>query len=145
MKVLKELKNDLLKRKEVEVVVTQDINPSFDEATKEIAKQFKASEDTIKIKKVQGNFGSHDFVIEANIYDTKEAMDTIEVKTKKEKEAEAKTASSDVPSDTQEGTSTQEEGTSEDKEAAPAAEPATEEKPAEEEKKEEVKEEADTQ
>jgi len=131
MEVLKELKNDLLKRNEVEVVITQDKNPTTEEAIQAIAKQFKASEDTIKIKGINGKFGSHEFTIGANIYNTKEDKDTIEVKTKQEKEAEAK-----AKEEASKEAAAPEEAAKPAEEAPTPAEPAAKEKPAEKVKEE---------
>ncbi len=121
MEVLSELKNDLLKRKEVKIVITQNKNPSFDEATKFISEKFKAIEDTIKIKKIEGKYGSHNFIIKANIYDNKEDKNAIEPKTKQEKEAEAK-AAEESAKPAEEASITEEKPAEEPKEEAPKTE-----------------------
>ena len=70
--------------------IESEITPSHAEAEKIVSEKFKTSSEAFKIKKIYGNFGSKIFKISANIYPSKEDKENIEVKTKKEKEAEIK-------------------------------------------------------
>lgn len=86
--IKKDFKNGLLKRREIVIEIKHGENPGNEGSRKMIAEQLKADESLIAIKKVEGNFGSDNFVIEAFIYDSAEARDKIEPK-KKEKKANA--------------------------------------------------------
>jgi ribosomal protein S24E len=72
MDVKKDIKNNLLKRREVSFVAEADKTLSYPEATKMIADNFKCEEDCIMVEKVAGKFGRNTFLIEACIYDSKE-------------------------------------------------------------------------
>jgi len=127
MDVLKDLKNELLGRREVKIVVPSEKNPSFDEAIKFIAAEFKTPDENIDISGIKGKFGRKTFLISANVYDSKESKEKAEIKTKKQRKAEAEEAKK-----------------ADEEKKAPAEEkpaPATEEKPASpaEEKKDESK------
>ena len=95
MKTLKERENPLFNRKEIEISIEANVAPKMQEAEEFIAKEFSSHVDQVKIKKIKGRFGSNNFIITANIYDSKEDKEKIEPKSKKEKKAaenkEAKT------------------------------------------------------
>lgn len=86
---MNEIKNDLMKRKEVSISIESASNPGFVNATKEVAHKFKASEEQIVIRKIGSSFGKDKFVIDAYVYNS--AKDKIELepkkKVKKSKEA----------------------------------------------------------
>ena len=84
MNILKEFKNSLLKRKEVKVSQEYESNPGFNKALQDIAKHFKVQEDFIVINKLESNFGTNEFLIEAFIYNSLKDKERIEPK-KKEK------------------------------------------------------------
>ncbi len=85
---MKEFKNNLLKRREVELVVHSESNPGYENAKKAIAEKLKADENLVIVKAVRGKFGSNDFFIEAFVYDSEDAKKKIEpVKKEKKKEA----------------------------------------------------------
>jgi len=85
MEIVNDFKNDLLKRREVEVVVKADSNPGFENVAKEIAKKFKSSEDTIAVRNVKSKFGRNTFLIDASIYESVEDKEKIEPKPKVKK------------------------------------------------------------
>ncbi len=87
-KVVEEKENPLFKRKEVKMIVTAEVTPSHSEIIKLISEKLSANIEGIKVKKIHGKFGSKDFIVTANIYQSKEDKDNIELKTKKEIEAE---------------------------------------------------------
>ena len=72
MEVKKDIKNSLLKRREVSFVVEASKTLTYTEASKLIADNFKCEEDCIMVEKVAGKFGRNTFLIEACIYDSKE-------------------------------------------------------------------------
>lgn len=88
MKAINDLKNDLLKRREVKVIVESSGNPGFANAAKTIAEQFKAKEDVIVINNVKGKFGRDTFLIDAFIYNSKADKDRIEPRPRVAKTAE---------------------------------------------------------
>ena len=90
LKIIEEKQNPLFKRKEIAIEIRADVAPNYSEVTRLLAEKFSAKEDSIKIKKIAGEFGSNDFVIIANIYPSKEEKDSMEIKTKQELEAEKK-------------------------------------------------------
>lgn len=90
MKILEDKSNDLLKRREVKIIVEESSNPSMDKARKIVAEEFKAAEEGILIKKIKGKFGRKTFLIVANIYKSNEDKKKIEPQTKKELEEEKK-------------------------------------------------------
>ena len=85
MKTVSEFKNDLLKRKEIVANLESHENPGFDNSQKKVAQHFKTTEELVVIKRVSGNFGSHEFTIEAFIYDSAKNKEEIEPKKKEKK------------------------------------------------------------
>ena len=92
IEIINEKKNPMFNRKEIILEVESEITPSHIEAEKIVAEKFKTTPEFLKIKKIHGNFGSKTFIIEANIYSSKEEKENIEAKSKKEKEANKKIA-----------------------------------------------------
>ena len=90
IKVLKEVINDLFDRKEIILEINSDVIPSHAKTKKLISEKLSTSQDAIKIKKIHGKFGSKNFKIEANVYNSKESKESIESKKKKEIESEKK-------------------------------------------------------
>jgi ribosomal protein S24E len=72
MKVDKDFKNELMKRREVSLVVESSKNPTYPEALKIVADHFKGNEENVMVENVRGKFGRSTFLIKASIYDTKE-------------------------------------------------------------------------
>ncbi len=85
MEVIKQLRNDLMKRTEIELVISESSNPGFAESAKKVSEKFKAEEDRIAVKKVNSSFGKNKFVIEANVYDSAKDMIHLEPKKKEKK------------------------------------------------------------
>lgn len=92
MKILKQRENPLFNRKEIEIIIETDIAPKISQAEQFVAKEFSSHADNIKIRKIKGRFGSKNFIITANIYNSKEDRENIEKdkKTKKEVKPEEK-------------------------------------------------------
>ena len=88
--ILKEKKNPVFDRKEIEVNVKMDVSPKIKEAEELIGKEFSANPENVKIKKIKGRFGSNSFIITANIYSSKEEKDKVETKIKTPKKKKAK-------------------------------------------------------
>ncbi len=88
--ILKETDNPLLKRKEIEVSIEADVTPQIQEAEEIVSKKFSTNPENIKIKKIQGKFGSRNFIITVNVYSSKDEKERIESKQKKKKAEEKK-------------------------------------------------------
>ena len=88
--ILKEKKNPVFDRKEIEVNVKRDVSPKIKEAEELIGKEFSANPENVKIKKIKGRFGSNSFIITANIYSSKEEKDKVETKIKTPKKKKVK-------------------------------------------------------
>lgn len=89
MEILKDFKNDLLSRREIKVVAQAGKTPSFEEALKIVAAEFKSPEEDIVINNVKGKFGRKTFLIDASIYLSKEIREKTEPKPKEKKEKRA--------------------------------------------------------
>ena len=87
MEIKKDIKNELLGRREVSVVLELDKTPSFAEAAKLVAEHFKAHEDHIMIERINGKFGRKTFLINASIYHSKELRDESVKRLTKQKKA----------------------------------------------------------
>jgi ribosomal protein S24E len=83
----KQKENPLFNRKEIEILVETKVAPKTSETEEFIAKEFSTSNENVKVKKIKGRFGSTNFTVTANIYNSKEDKDKIEPKSKKEKKA----------------------------------------------------------
>lgn len=83
LKILKEKENPLFNRKEMSFELSAEITPSHKEVEELISKKLGIPEESIKIKKIAGKFGSKDFIIDANVYESKEHKHKIEKKLKK--------------------------------------------------------------
>ena len=96
LNITHEKQNPLFKRKEIQANIEAEIVPSKQETAKMLSKKFAVPEDAVRIIKIQGAFGTKIFNILANIYPSKEELDKIEIKTKKEKGAKTETAKKTV-------------------------------------------------
>ena len=91
MKIINDVRNDLLKRREVGFIIEDKSNPGFTSSLKLVSEKFKSEEDRIALKAVKSKFGRDTFLIESFIYDSKEDKERIEPKKKeKKKDGEAK-------------------------------------------------------
>lgn len=85
MEIKTEFRNDLLKRKEVILTMESTTNPGKETVTNEIVKVMKTDVKEIVLRTIKNNFGTHKYVIEAFVYDSKEDLDKIEPKKKAKK------------------------------------------------------------
>jgi len=83
---MKDFRNDLLKRREVQLIVNMNGNPGIQNSTNMVVDHFKSQEDKIVIKAVKGKFGRDTFLIDAFIYDSADQKNMIEPKKKVKKE-----------------------------------------------------------
>ena len=108
LKILNETENALFKRKEIVVTTEAEAVPSEVEVAKALAEKFSSTEDAVKVKTIKGNFGSKEFKIVANVYSSKEDLESTEPQPKKkdgdepapaEKPAEEETPKEDKPAE----------------------------------------------
>ncbi len=92
VKEKKEFENKLFSRKEIEIVVETERVPSQTEAKEFIKKEFNTNPNLIRIKRILGKFGSREFTISVDIYNSQEEFNRIVKKTKQELEKEKKEA-----------------------------------------------------
>jgi len=85
IKILKDIKNPLLNRHELQLLIKSDVSPKISDVQEFLAKEFSSVAENVKVIKIKGNFGSMKFLITANIYNSKEEKDKTESRTKKEK------------------------------------------------------------
>ena len=150
LKITTEKENALFNRKEITGTMDSEITPSRADTLKSLSEKFKVPEGNIKIKGINGKFGSKTFRIEANIYSSEEDKDKAELKKKKDapapvkqEEAKPETASGEVATPPAESEQPKEGGASSEPAKEESKEEAKpEEKPAEESKPQKVKGEA---
>jgi ribosomal protein S24E len=92
IKDIKETKNLVFDRKELQAIIISEDSPSNKEVKTLLSKKLSVPEEGIKLKGIYGKFGSKEFKIKANIYKSKEDRNKIERKTKKEVQNEKKEA-----------------------------------------------------
>jgi ribosomal protein S24E len=86
MEILSESRNELLKRTEVLASLESKGNPGIAGVAKLVAEKFKAAENQVAVKTVEGQFGTGMFLINAFVYDSEDIKNKTEPK-KKEKKA----------------------------------------------------------
>ena len=92
--ITKEKENPLFGRKEIQADIEAQITPSKNEMINLIAQKFSTQPENISIKGIHGRFGSRNFLVNANIYSSKEEKEKTEPKSKKQKmQEEAKSSS----------------------------------------------------
>jgi len=89
MNIIKDFRNDLLKRKEIKVVVPFEKNPGLEKAAEIISENFNVNKEVIAIKALKSKFGRDTFLIESFIYDSVKDMERVEPKLKVKKGAKA--------------------------------------------------------
>ena len=134
--IKQEIESPLLSRKEVKAEISFDkATPSNDDVAKAIAEKLKCDAGLVVVKHIYTKYGETLAGVEAYVYESKEALESIEPKKKKKEEkkpgeapAEAAAPAAPAPAEKKE----------EPKAAEKPAEKPAAEKPAEE-KKEEAK------
>ncbi len=90
MEVKQNMKNEMFKRQELTMELEADKTPSFAEAKQKVAEQVKEPCENVDVLGVHGKFGKNVFIINANIYDSKNELEkAVEMrKTQKQRIAE---------------------------------------------------------
>ena len=95
MEIKKDFKNELMKRREISILVESEKTLSKGESVKIVSDNFKANSENVLVEQIKGSFGVRKFLITASIYDTKELKEEAEKRQvkakKKEGEQEEKT------------------------------------------------------
>ena len=91
METKKDIRNELMKRQEVSVILDSEKNPGFVEMAEKLSSEFKVPAENFDVYNIQGKFGRDTFLVKAYIYDSKEdKLKMLDLrKTKKQKKAEA--------------------------------------------------------
>jgi ribosomal protein S24E len=89
-KIIQEKENSLLNRKEFTYEVKEEIIPSKETVKEELSKKYGFEKDLIEVLKISGKFGVKVFEVVAQVYHNKEEMNRTVLKSKKQRDAEAK-------------------------------------------------------
>jgi len=87
-KVTSQKQNPLFKRKEILGVISHPVSPSYKEMLEAFSLEFKVPQEQLNILSIKGKFGTNDFLFSLDIYDTLEAKNQYEIKTKKQRKLE---------------------------------------------------------
>jgi ribosomal protein S24E len=90
LKIITEKVNSLFGRKEVRVAIEASKVPTKEEAAKLIAEKYSTKSELVRVKEVQGKFGTTIVIIDSDIYDNEKTFESYVKKTKKELEADRK-------------------------------------------------------
>ncbi len=90
MEIIRDFRNDLLKRREIFFSHEDEKNPGFQKTIDNCAKSLKVEADRVVIKKLWNNFGSKVFFTNAFIYDSVKDKENSEKSGKNINKKEAK-------------------------------------------------------
>lgn len=99
-KVLKELKNPIFGRTEVELV-SEERTPSRKEVEKFLSEKYSLPIEGVYVETIKGKFGSKQFKAVARLYGSKADKDSTELKSQKQRKAEAEAAAKPASAETQ--------------------------------------------
>ena len=88
LEIINQKKNPLFNRTELIAKINENSIPSRIQVIEELLKKIPTKKENIKIKTIKGKFGSKEFLVHANIYDSKQEKEEYEIKKKKDAEAE---------------------------------------------------------
>ena len=89
-KILEDKKNPLLNRREMKLEIKEQIIPSKDKVKEELALKYSVDKELIEIQNISGKFGVKVFSIIVKIYDSLDEKNKIILKSRKQRDAEAK-------------------------------------------------------
>lgn len=92
LKIIKETKNPLFNRVELELLSSSENAPTRAEVTKFIESKHSSHPDHICVESIKGKFGTREFKILARVYASKEDKEHTELKSQKQRKAEAEAA-----------------------------------------------------
>ena len=98
--IIKEKENILFNRKEIQIKLEAQITPSKNEMFEAIAQKFSSQPENISLKGIHGKFGTKEFIVNANIYSSKEDKEKTEPNSKKKSvEGETPTKVKETPAE----------------------------------------------
>ncbi len=74
IKIKKDWENPLLKKREIEFETFSEIAPTRKETMKFSSEKFSKPEENIILKSIKGSFGSKNFIISIDIYESEEKI-----------------------------------------------------------------------
>ena len=81
MELIEEKKNPLLNRRELKLNISElNSPPSMDSARKMVSEKFSVPEENVHISRIAGKFGSNDFILHANVYNSGSEKEKFHVK-----------------------------------------------------------------
>ncbi|MBU2052689.1 MAG: hypothetical protein KJ721_00410 [Nanoarchaeota archaeon] len=83
-KTISDIENPLFNRREIEGEIHTEVSPSRQEVAKLLSDKFSVPVENIKIRTIMGKFGSQVFIINTNIYKSKEERNKVEIIKKKD-------------------------------------------------------------
>jgi len=83
MELTKNFKNELLKRKEVKILLEHIGSPKNEDVKKMIAQEFKSDENLVVVNTIKGKFGRKTFLIDVFVYNSMDDLNKTEQKPKK--------------------------------------------------------------
>lgn len=87
MNILKDSKNSLLKRREIEMSIDSSGNPGAAKVVELIAEKFKVTPENVAVQNIHSRFGTQSFVASVFVYESQEERKRIEPKIKIKKDA----------------------------------------------------------
>jgi ribosomal protein S24E len=72
IQVIDKRDNNLMKRKEIQLIVKSEVTPSRNEVIEQICKKLLCKPEVVRIKKIEGAFGVKSFNVDVEIYNTEE-------------------------------------------------------------------------
>lgn len=87
MNTIKDFRNDLLKRREIKILINSESNPGFANAVKLVAEGCKAEPERVVVKNLKSKFGRNTFLLDSFVYDSVADKERIEPKVKVKKAA----------------------------------------------------------
>ena len=88
LKIINEKENPLFGRKELVVEIESKVPLKNSEILRSLSEKVKKPEEQVVIKSVRGKFGTHKFVVEGKIYNSKQLREELEGKMPEMKKAE---------------------------------------------------------
>jgi len=89
-KLLNEKKDVLFNRREMQLEIKEKVIPSKEQVKEKLAEKYSVDKENIEVIKISGKFGVNVFNIIAHVYDSKEEKNKTVLKSKKQRDVEAK-------------------------------------------------------
>ena len=83
-----EKENPLFKRKEIEGTISAEVTPKREDVTQMLSEKYSVPVENIVVDTIDGRFGAKEFIIVAQLYESKEAKDSTGSENKEEPKQE---------------------------------------------------------